>query len=198
MPIQKSRRVTIYAILLGAAVIGVGSWAPEALAQSGADGPSRSSPRPADRSHPSPGRMFVDGRVLDPDGKPVPRARVLIHAATRQAERISVFEARMPAPIGRAPTDAAGRFQIEMERLSSARHHQVGAIAMAPGLGAGWVNLDPDAERPDAEIRLGPEQVIQGRLVDPAGRPGDPLGKALARPEKKRPPIPTRTGQPAG
>src|SRR5262245_41884304 len=33
---------------------------------------------------PAPGRMFVAGRVLDPDGKPRPRATVIVYAANQQ------------------------------------------------------------------------------------------------------------------
>ncbi len=47
----------------------------------------------------------------------------------------------------------------------------MGAVAIAPGYGAGWVELDPDADRPTADISLRPEQVIQGRLFDLIGRP---------------------------
>ncbi len=49
--------------------------------------------------------------------------------------------------------------------------HGAGAVAMAPGHGAGWVELDPDDDRPMADIRLRPEQVIEGRLFDLNGRP---------------------------
>lgn len=45
------------------------------------------------------------------------------------------------------------------------------AIALAPGYGVGWTELDADADKPAAEIRLNPEQVIQGRLFDLQGRP---------------------------
>ncbi len=46
-----------------------------------------------------------------------------------------------------------------------------GAVALAPGFGAGWVELDPDADRPAADIALRPEQVIDGRLFDVQGQP---------------------------
>ena len=84
MLLHKSGPAAIYAILLGAAAVGVGPRAAEALAQSGADKPPRPSPHPDDLSRRSPGQMFVAVRVLDPDGKPVPR-RVMVYAAIKQA-----------------------------------------------------------------------------------------------------------------
>ena len=48
---------------------------------------------------------------------------------------------------------------------------QFGATAMAPGYGVGWAELDPDEDQPSAEIRLMPEQVIEGRLFDVQGQP---------------------------
>jgi hypothetical protein len=44
-------------------------------------------------------------------------------------------------------------------------------LSSGAGFGFGWAELDPDAEQPTAEIRLRPEQVIQGTLVDVSGRP---------------------------
>ena len=45
------------------------------------------------------------------------------------------------------------------------------AVALAPGYGVGWTELDPDADQPEAEIRLNPERLVQGRLFDLQGRP---------------------------
>ena len=44
-------------------------------------------------------------------------------------------------------------------------------IALAPGYGVAWVTLDPDDDRPTADITLRPEQVIHGRLFDLQGQP---------------------------
>ncbi len=45
------------------------------------------------------------------------------------------------------------------------------AVALAPGYGAGWVRVDPDADEPAGDISLQPEQVIHGRLLDLTGQP---------------------------
>ena len=66
------------------------------------------------------------------------------------------------------PTAASASTQ---SRTSSARFLEVYALAAAPGSGVGWVALNPDAEQPAAEIRLQPEQVIRGKLVDVNGQP---------------------------
>ncbi len=127
-------------------------------------------PAPA-AEKPAPGRMFVVGRVLDPDGKPKPGATVMVYAATKQPGRGDSWDKRSPSAIGQARSDDSGRFRVDAERTTSARHHRFGAVAIAPGYGAGWVELDPDADRPAADIALRPEQVIEGRLFDVNGRP---------------------------
>ena len=115
--------------------------------------------------------MFVVGRVLDPQGKPVPNATTMVYAAIKQPGRADAVAAM--DTIGDRPgtSDGSGRFRLDAPRTSSSRHHQIGAVAIAPGYGAGWVELDPDADQPTADITLRPEQVIQGRLFDLQGRP---------------------------
>ncbi len=133
----------------------------------------RSSPaaaKPDDTSpDPAPGRMFVVGRVLDPDGKPVPGATVAVYALSLAPGR--THNLRTQRPIGDARTDGSGRFRIDAPRTSSAQYEDCGVVALAPGFGAGWTELDPDDERPAADVALRPEQVIHGRLFDVQGRP---------------------------
>jgi RNA polymerase sigma factor (sigma-70 family) len=121
---------------------------------------------------PAPSRMFVVGRVLDPQGKPVPNATTMVYAAPKQpgSGGGGLRDKLRPSAIGQARSDELGRFQVDVPRTSSSRHRQMGAVAIAPGYGAGWIELDPDAERPDADIALCPEQVIEGRLFDVIGR----------------------------
>ena len=119
---------------------------------------------------PAPGRMFVVGRVLDPKGKPVPGATVTVHARSMMLGR-APYLSRAADPDRRRPRDGSGRFRIDAPRTSSSRHEKFGAVALAPGYGVGWVELDPDDDQPTADISLRPEQVIHGRLFDVQGRP---------------------------
>jgi hypothetical protein len=119
----------------------------------------------------APARMLVTGRVLDPEGKPVPNAAVMIHA--RNFGRAVSIQSRLRlTPIGNARTDGSGRFRIDAPRTSSWQYDDdMGAVAMAPGFGVGWAKLDVDSDEPTADITLQPEQIIEGRLVDGPGRP---------------------------
>ena len=75
------------------------------------------------------------------------------------------FRSEKPAPTAR---DGSGSMRPGPHRR---RHDRFGAVALAPGHGAGWVELDPDDEQPTADISLRPEQVIHGRLFDVQGQP---------------------------
>ena len=88
--------------------------------------------------------------------------------AARASQKVVLWG---PLPIGAARADASGRFRIEAPRTSSSGHDRFGAVALAPGYGLGWAELDPDADRPAADITLRPEQEIRGRLFDLQGRP---------------------------
>jgi RNA polymerase sigma factor (sigma-70 family) len=131
--------------------------------------------KPDDSPRPAAGRMLVVGRVLDPAGRPMAGVPVDVVGRSR-APRAAIDERTEPClALGGGTTDRDGRFRIEAARTSSAAFFSVYALAGAAGpgsdLGFGWAELDPDAEQPTAEIRLKPEQVIRGKLVDVSGRP---------------------------
>ncbi len=142
----------------------------EPLAQTARTEPRRpDAPRPPER--PAPGRMFVAGRVLDPQGKPI--AGVAIDVVGRP--RLPWVATRLPTErrvlIGRGETGSDGRFRFDAARTASTRFFEVDAVAAAPGFGVGWARLNPDAEQPAAEITLRPEQVVHARVVDINGQP---------------------------
>jgi hypothetical protein len=129
--------------------------------------------KPGDASpKPVAGRTFVVDRVVDPQGKPVANASAMVYARSVIFRMGSPMDRIYPKELGRASSDGSGRFRIEIPRISSASHDEFGAVALAPGYGAGWVEaLDPDAEEPTANITLRPEQLIHGRLFDLQGQP---------------------------
>jgi protocatechuate 3,4-dioxygenase beta subunit len=140
--------------------------------------------------HPAPGRMFVTGRVLDPRGKPVANATTMVYADPKQPLRSNRPERMAPPVIGEAISDASGRFQLVAARTSYSTHEKSMMIAIAPGFGAGWVDLNLDADRHTADITLRPEQVIQGRVFDLQGAPAQgvavsvgAMGRLLRDPE---------------
>ena len=51
------------------------------------------------------------GRVLDPQGKPVPGATVMVHARVKRSEVPSAREGSSPAVIGHADADGSGQFR---------------------------------------------------------------------------------------
>ncbi len=120
---------------------------------------------------PPPGRMFVVGRVLDPTGKPVAGAAVMVHARNLAPGRAPFTSRSKMTALANSRADGSGRFRIDAPRTSATRQEDFGAVALAPGYGVRWVELDPDDDQPTADISLRPEQVIHGRLFDLQGRP---------------------------
>jgi RNA polymerase sigma factor (sigma-70 family) len=115
---------------------------------------------------PSRARMTVAGRVLDPQGKTVTDASVLVVLRSKFTEVPQLMTTAYPGTC-----DRSGRFGIDMPRTTSARHESLFVMATAPSHGVGWTRLGPDEERPTADITLRPEQIIRGRMFDLQGQP---------------------------
>jgi RNA polymerase sigma factor (sigma-70 family) len=145
---------------------------------------AQTDPRPAgiddDARRPASGRMFVVGRVLDPDGKPVQGA--VVDVITRfRSPVVGADDETKPwlTLLGQGQSDGGGRFRLDAPRTAAARVFVVDALAAAPGYGLGWAELDPDAEQPAAEIRLRREQTLRVRLVDVNGAPARGVAVSL-------------------
>ncbi len=123
------------------------------------------------QQQPVSGRMFIVGRVLDPEGKPVAGATVMAYARIPLPGHADGRRTIDPVSIGHAQSDGAGKFRLDAARTSSSRNDDFGVVAFAPGFGAGWVALDADAEQPSADISVRREQLIDVRLFDLQGRP---------------------------
>jgi protocatechuate 3,4-dioxygenase beta subunit len=177
MLLHKLKLTALTVLLLGAVATGAGylthSLAMKDDPPAGAAAVSR--PRRVAKSEvakldaPAPSRMTVVGRVLDPAGQPVQGVPVDILGRPRRMLPGTDEKFERPVLLARGSTDADGRFRLDAAQTSSVRFFNVCALAAAPELG--WVDLNPDAVQPAAEIRLKPEQVVRGRLVDLNGRP---------------------------
>jgi RNA polymerase sigma factor (sigma-70 family) len=165
MILDKIRFVLLASLLVGSVATGMG-FLTSALGMKERPRISQAGQQQAaagakEETQAAPGRMLIAGRVLDPQGKPVPNASVMAYASVVITGRV----------IGQTQCDQLGAFRLEALRTSSTRNDRLGAVAVAPGYGAGWVELDPAGVGLSAQITLRPEQVIQGRLFDLQGRP---------------------------
>ncbi len=131
------------------------------------------SPRSPMPDTPTPGRMTLTGRVLDPAGKSASGVPIDVIGVSRTPAAGTDVEKNAFVLLGQAATDADGRFRIEAAGVSSARFLEVYALAGAagPGSGFGCLRVHPDAGETALELRLRPEQLIRGRLVDLSGEP---------------------------
>ncbi len=144
-------------------------------------------------------RMTITGRVLDPSGKPVPDAAVMVIVQSKQSDRPMFNRAVRPMTAHQGRCDGSGRFRIELPRTSSARDDAITVTALAPGFALGWAGLDLDADAPTAELALSPEQVIRGRLFDVQGQPARGVAIAVqvvSRFTSTREGLPERTSHP--
>lgn len=134
-------------------------------------------------------RMTVQGRVLDADGKPLARAQVALVGESSISGHAVNFSSLRPRVLGDTKTDADGRFRLHATRTSSATFRNVFVLAAAPGHGVGWLDLNPDAEQPQVEMRLPREQIIQGKLVDIQGQAAGGVSVRVSSIGKKGPGI---------
>ena len=165
MLLYKVRKTLVTLLVFGSVATGSGNFR-VALGMNeqpanAAVGQQQTAPRSDAPGRAAPGRMFIAGRVLDPIGKPVSSATVMIYASANQFGRV----------IGQTQCDQSGAFRLEASRTSLAPYDRLGVVALAAGYGAGWVELDADARVLTADLSLRPEQVVQGRLFDLQGRP---------------------------
>ena len=114
--------------------------------------------KPQTNQQPQPGRMFIVGRVLDPQGKPVANASVMAYARIPVAGTASGRRTLGPVPIGTALTDGSGTFRLDASRTSSTRNDSFGAAAFAPGFGTAGLRSIPTSINPPPTSRFVPNK----------------------------------------
>src|SRR5262249_43953043 len=127
-----------------------------------ADTPAPAAP-PADEKK----ETVVSGRVLDADGKPVAKADVALVGMQKSRHPLaSGFLDHKALAQGKA--DAQGRFRIALADAARANYQDVYALAGREGHGLCCEKL---AAGSDAVLRLPPEKIIRGRVLDLQGLP---------------------------
>jgi RNA polymerase sigma factor (sigma-70 family) len=111
-----------------------------------------------------PGKVTFRGRVLAPDGRPVPGAKLYMTVAWGYPQEPS------PSP-EYGTTRSDGRFQFAVPEAEFGDQYTVVA-ATAPNYGAGWVQVSPEGQRDNLTIRLVEDDVpITGQIIDLEGKP---------------------------
>ncbi len=107
-------------------------------------------------------KLMVSGRVLDPAGKPVAGAKVVMPGATwgRSQKKDTPLVQEMTGPDGRF------RFAIDRAQLVNGR----ALVAMAEGYALAWIEATKVGPG-EVTLRLAPDIPIAGRVLDLEGRP---------------------------
>jgi RNA polymerase sigma factor (sigma-70 family) len=150
----------VAASVLGASVYPVLHW-PTAV-KAGAVGqtpspamPGRPRTQSAGSSDPKVKLKQLTGRVLDPDGKALPGAKLLL-----------LGQPELFADMGTAGPD--GRFAAQLPTEPPAR---CWLVAEASGMGIDFIEIGRLKPGEPVELRLVRDQVVRGRIVDTQGKP---------------------------
>ena len=109
-------------------------------------------------------QITLRGHVVDARNEPAKGAHVVV-LATLLRRLTSSYENTIVK--GQGFSDDQGRFRLDLPRFPDGDKT---IVATAPGLGAG-LNDVSGSDDPEITIRLGPEQVVRGRVIDLEGVP---------------------------
>jgi beta-lactamase regulating signal transducer with metallopeptidase domain len=158
----RGARLLLAGVMALVATIAVVRVVPRAAADDDAPAdPSGSIPLESDED-----LVTVSGRVVDPEGKPIARAKLYLSYANQ--------DARKPRLLGAAGDD--GRFQFEVdnaeldESLAPDPRARVNIAAVAEGFGLQWLDLDQRDDNGEYTLRLANDVPIRGRIVDVDGQ----------------------------
>jgi RNA polymerase sigma factor (sigma-70 family) len=143
--------------------------------------------------------LKVSGRVLDPEGKPLPGADVVVMTCPwRYIQHAAPVFAAGYEILARGKAGQDGAFELKVSRgrwvypMQGAGPLQV--VAAAPGHGPAWRPLMTnrgEKERPGLDLTLPRAWVLRGRLIDLQGRAAAGVKLSAVRVGKKAPATPT-------
>jgi hypothetical protein len=113
-------------------------------------------------------KLLVTGRVLSVEGKPLADAEVAL-AGTWLPQRRG--EPSRKEVLAQGKTDKDGHFRLTRAHASLHRFGSLHVLARAKGHGLGWYPVKRLTDSAEAVVRLQPEQVVSGTLVDLQGAP---------------------------
>ncbi len=185
--VAKLKSATAWLVAVGVLALSLGTLRYQLRGQPEDRRPAQAGPRPASRQKPqlpavppeqprlADGEITILGNVLDPDGKVVPAAEVAVVAWSQQLPQEGQTVPR-PEIWGQTQADDTGHFRLTVRRPLRARYYQarmygLAVLAGAQGYGLGWRFLPFNTRQVTALIRLQPEQIVRGRLIDLQGQP---------------------------
>jgi len=128
-------------------------------------------PQPGSNSLDPPGKVTIRGRVLAPDGRPVPGAKIYRTPATGVRWRPYLSQtSATTGPDGRFQFLADRRAELTVENVKYLYEKTVVA-ASAPNYGVAWVEVPPEGRSDDLTLQLVDDQPITGQIVDLEGKP---------------------------
>jgi len=111
---------------------------------------------------------LVSGRVVDPDGKPFPAAKIFFARY--------ILRDPPPQPPAVVTSDAEGRFRLRVSRTGYPEKHMKdqwmhgAVVAVGEEFAFGWAGGDAE-KLTNVTVKLSKEVPIQGRVVDLQGKP---------------------------
>jgi RNA polymerase sigma factor (sigma-70 family) len=135
------------------------------------DQPKGTPPGPKEPAAPADEKKDVGfvGRVVDAGGKPVAGADVALLGESKSNAAKDIPLGGKPLAHGRA--DGDGRFRLSVARTVLADYRAAYVIAGKAGHGLAWARAELQMPSQETLVRLAPEKVVRGRLIDVQGQP---------------------------
>ncbi len=179
--VTRAKVATGLLFALGTFLIAAGAWTRPSRAESAAESPASAvAPAAAAPAPPAPrasakaetAQTTVTGRVLDPAGKPLAAADVVVCGRQGLLLSSTSWWARFRNEVlGRTKSDKDGSYRLTVPRIDGQMSSRgVRVLARADGYGLAWRSVDPDAESTAVDLRLTPVQRISGHIVGLQGQ----------------------------